>query len=182
MPRWTPDGLKPIRKVSLAGVASYSFNAAQGLDFVNFQGYKIRLVGVRPGTDGASVWLRTSGNSGASDYDSAGQAWVHNSTFTANSQALAAQIALTPGNVGNVGANELGVTGTIELINSGSAISEPTFQIDLSYRDASGVRFFHKATAVRRTTTAITSIDILTSDAVNFGTGELYIYGERKIA
>ena len=184
MPRWTPDGLKPIRKVSLAGVASYSFNAAQGLDLTNYRRFVFELEGVLTTTDVGNVWVRTSGDSGSTDYDVAGQLWAAASTFTSNlnSGAGAAQIRLTPGDLGSVDANELGISGTVSLVHGGSALAEPCLEFDVQFRTPSAVAFYVAGMAYRKSTSQITSVDFLTADGANFEKGEISIYGVRRIA
>jgi len=184
MPRWTPDGYKPIRRVDVTGLTVYSFNAGQGLDLVAYRSFFFELEGVLVTTDGTDVNVRINGNSGSTDYDVAGQIWVNNSTFVAssNSGSGAAQIRLTPGEVGSVNANELGVSGYVQLIHGGSATVEPVVDFDVHYRAAGGVIFYSVGRGVRKHNVATTSVDFLTSNGVAFEKGEISVYGLRRIA
>lgn len=183
MPRWSPDGLKPIKKKNVTGLVSYSFNAAEGLDLTVYKSIIFELEGVRTATDGGDVWLRTSGDSGASDYNVAGQIWIHNSTFIANSSNQGGtKIGLTPGSMGSVAANELGISGEIRLVNGGSALHQPLLEWDICYRSSDGTMFKHIASGYRNSQTQITSVDFLTHDGALFEQGEISIYGLRRIA
>lgn len=179
MPVWSPNRETLIRTVDLTALAApYLFNAAQGFAPDIHPRYKFELEAVRPATDGVELWIRTSGNSGATDYHELNQFIRSNDgVIGGSSSAGAAQLGVTPGNVGNVAAAEQGVTGDIWLLHPGSAIQDPTIKWDLSFRDPSTVNFWSIGQGYRRSAAQITSLDLLWSASANFLAGFLHIYG-----
>lgn len=181
---WSPAGLTPIKRKDLATIGTpfiYNFNVSEGLNLSLFRSYTFILSGVRVTTDNTDLWVRMSGNSGASDYDYAGRTeFSSTDTSVANRSTGAAQIRVSSGSIGSVAANELGVSGIIVLVDGGSALSEPSIYWKLIHRDQSGVVCYNHGFGYRKSTTQITSVDFQAADGLAFEQGIIDIYAQPK--
>jgi len=174
MPRWTPDGIKPIFRKSLAGLTTYSFGASDGLDTTNFSSYFIELTDVLPSVD-LDLAVRLSGNTGA-NYNGVIKYGRTNNTAGAF-DAGSTSIQLTSS---TIKASGLGLSGFMDvMVGTGSGYPRVFFR---SFQQDNSVYTYNESGGMLKVTGLITSIDFLLSGAGTFVGGSLSFYGRRRIS
>lgn len=167
-----------IRRVTLTGANSYSFNSAQGMDLTQYQSFDFHLINVLPATDTAELWLRFSGATASYRYsgrfagdDSSGLGFI--------SGAAGSTKVLLLTNIGSVDSAEQGVSGKVTLIHPGNSTTFPHVEYKIWGANASTVNTMCNGFGRINVAQQITSLDFLPSTG-SFESGIIDIYG-RKI-
>jgi len=133
---------------------------------------------LRVATDNVTLYLRTdssngaSFDSGATDYQYAGNTSLSNATSAAYGSGGATQILLTGSGIGN--ATNEGASGVIWLTFRGSASMYPQFVTDVAFADLSTNLKTSRGSGFRANAAAIDAVQILTSSGNLSGTVRIY--------
>lgn len=145
-----------------------------------YNSFQFRLIGLKPATDGATLWIRTSTDggsnydSGASDYD-----WIINNLQAGTNTATgdAADSEITTANV--VGsANAESIRGVVDLFLATSTAGSVQFNWNLGYCTTDGSLVLQNGLGRRLAAADIDAVRFL-FDSGNITQGFIQLYGIR---
>ncbi len=182
-PEWgNVGGLQFISSIDLASDATADFT---GFDSSKYDSYTFVLQNVRPATNTATLYVRTSSDggstydSGSSDYDGMRAYYPHTTSpawTLAGNSAGDPQFTLSLG-VGN-GAGEDGFSGTLNVI--GPHLARRThLHCEGSWENSAGTTYFGRAHCTRESSADVDALRFLFSTG-NLSSGTITMYGMRN--
>ena len=153
-----------------------------GFDATKYDAYLFVLMNVRPTTDGAVLYLRTSTDGGA-NYDSGASDYAYvwgsasASGISGGGDTSAAQVEILPGGVGNA-TGEHGVSGTI-WVHGPHLAERTTLNGSTNLVTASGNLIDFRLSGVRSTNADVDAIRFLFSSGT-IASGTITMYGLRN--
>jgi hypothetical protein len=179
------DGLTAKQAEVLLEVQTASSSAT--IDFVltshlnAYRAFKVVMYDVRPGTDTAALWLRTStdgGSSydaGASDYGHA-RAFVNDSGAPTDAGSPASTSILLSTGLGNAATESL--NGQLTLMNPSGTAYHKLVISEVVYINDAGVMISGRTAGRRASTADVDAIRLMMSSG-NIATGTFALYGIR---
>ncbi len=170
--------IKPEILVATVSQSNAASIDVTGFDPALYRSYRIELERVFPATAAQAIWLRTSGNAGASydagasDYAFVPHQYLHGVGTTGTTSVGSDRINLS-GNSGVDAAADRGATGEIRIVNPGAA-QRGVLHWQIGAFDTSGQAFQVMGTAWRLNSLAIGGVRILAASGNVSGTARLY--------